>query len=333
MAIKKPVQFFSLVVCALLFSFFLIAGTAAAADEVNIRATANVPATDLMAGTMEHFLQVLNKKSNGKVKYEFFAGGVLGSIREVHESMKGNAIQMFAGTVGDLAPYDKLCDIGNFPYLYTSADEGNKVWEVIGPEFYEDLAKRSGWRVLYTWVGAPRDITAKKPITSPEDMKGLKIRVPNWPIFITYFQKYLKASPTVISFGELYSALKTGVIDAQENPVYRNISSGFYDVTPYNSQTHHAFDLNDVHVTEAFWQSLSPALQQLFRDAAAETRQWTLNESESKMSKSIEEAKAKFGAKMVKPDVAAFQKAAQGLENDYPYLQEYVQKIRALKKK
>ena len=286
-----------------------------------------------MAGSMAHFLEQLKQKSGGKVSYEFFAGGVLGWIREVHESMKGNVIQMFAGTVGDLAPYDKLCDIGNFPYLYTSADEGNKVWEIIGPEFYDDLAKRSGWRVIYTWVGAPRDITAKKPITSPNDMKGLKIRVPNWPIFITYFGKDLGASPTVISFGELYSALKTGVVDAQENPVYRSISSGFFEVTPYNIQTHHAFDLNDVHVSEAFWQSLSPELQPgrsgtlLPKPASGR-----LIESQNKMSQSIEEAKARFGAIMVEPDVAAFQKAAQGLEKDFPYLQGYVQKIRALKK-
>jgi len=332
MSKKESLKLFSLVVSALLFSFLLVSGAAAAMNEVHIRATSNTPATDLMAGSMEHFLKVLKEKSEGKVTYDFFPGGVLGSIREVHESMKGNAIQMFAGTVGDLAPYDKLCDIGNFPYLYTSADEGNKVWENIGPAFYDDLAKRSGWRVIYVWVGAPRDITAKNPIKTPEDMKGLKIRVPNWPIFITYFEKYLKASPTVISFGELYSALKTGVVDAQENPIYRNISSGFYDVTPYNILTHHAFDLNDVHVTEEFWQSLSPELQQLFRDAAVEARKWTLNESQRIMSQSVEEAKAKFDAKMVEPDVAAFQKAAQGLEKDYPYLQEYVEKIRALKK-
>ncbi len=318
-------------IALLVLALSLTSVMAEAAQKIQLRAAANVPAADLMADSMKHFLDVLKNKSNGQITYDYFPGGVLGSIREVHESMKGYAIHMFAGTVGDLAPYDKLCDIGNFPYLYTSADEGNKVWEQIGPEFYDDLAKRSGWRVLYTWVGAPRDITAKKPIKTPEDMKGTKIRVPNWPIFITYFKDKLEASPTVVSFGELFSALKTGVVDAQENPVYRNIASGFYDVTPYNIQTHHAFDLNDVHVTEAFWQSLDAETQQLFRDAAKEARAWTLEQSEKKMASSIDEAKAKFGTKFVEPDVAAFQKAAVGLENDYPYLKDMVMKIRALK--
>lgn len=328
---RIPLNLLSASITALLLIFFCSVNASAAIEKVNIRAGANVPAADLMAGSMEQFLKILKQKTDGKVSYEYFPGGVLGSIREVHESMQGQAIHMFAGTVGDLAPYDKLCDIGNFPYLYTSAEEGNKVWEQIGPDFYDDLAKRSGWRVLYTWVGAPRDITAKKPIKTPEDMKGLKIRVPNWPIFITYFQKNLKASPTVVSFGELFSALKTGVVDAQENPVYRNIASGFYDVTSYNIQTHHAFDLNDVHVTESFWQSLSPELQQMFRDAAREAREWTLKESEEKMAGSIDEAKAKFDAKMIQPDVAAFQRAAEGLEEDFPYLKDLVKKIRSLK--
>lgn len=331
MSRKLSFIFSSIFVALLVTGVCLVPQSSFAVEKLHIRAAANVPAADLMAGSMKKFLDVLEEKSNGQVTYDFFPGGVLGSIREVHESMKGYAIQMFAGTVGDLAPYDKLCDIGNFPYLYTSAEEGNKVWEQIGPEFYDELAGRSGWRVLYTWVGAPRDITAKKPIKTPEDMKGLKIRVPNWPIFITYFQDKLDASPTVISFGELFSALKTGVVDAQENPVYRNIASGFYDVTPYNIQTHHAFDLNDVHVTEAFWNGLSAEMKQLFRDSAKEAREWTLEQSESKMGQSIEEAKQKFDAKMVQPDIAAFQKAAEGLEDDYPYLKDMVKKIRALK--
>lgn len=324
------------ILCCCLLTSLLVAGLfltpkySFAADKVHIRATSNVPASDLMAGSMKKFLEILEVKSKGQITYDYFPGGVLGSIREVHESMKGYAIQMFAGTVGDLAPYDKLCDIGNFPYLYTSAAEGNKVWAQIGPEFYDDLAARSGWRVIYTWVGAPRDITAKKPIVTPADMKGLKIRVPNWPIFITYFQDRLNASPTVVSFGELFSALKTGVVDAQENPVYRSISSGFFDVTPYNIQTHHSFDLNDVHVTEAFWKGLTPEQQNTFKEAAKEAQEWTLQQSESKMGQSVDEAKAKFGAKMIQPDIALFQKAAEGLEESYPHLKDFVKKIRAL---
>src|SRR4030043_1861058 len=102
------------------FSYSGIAG--AVVDKVHIRAASNVAPTDLMAATMAHFLEILKTKSGGKVTYEYHPGGVMGSAREVHESMKGNAIQMFAGTVGDLAGYDKVCDISNFPYLFSSAD-------------------------------------------------------------------------------------------------------------------------------------------------------------------------------------------------------------------
>jgi len=184
--------------------------------------------------------------------------------------------------------------------------------------------------VLYTWVGAPRDVTAKKAIMKPEEMAGIKIRVPNWPIFITYFKNYLKASPTVVSFGELYTALKTGLVDAQENPIYRSRASGFYEVTPYNMRTQHCFDLNDVHVTEAFWKSLSPDLQKVFKEAAVETRAWTLSQSSTIIANSSAEAE-KAGAKMVQPDLAAWQKTAIGLENDFPYLSDLVKKLRAVK--
>lgn len=310
--------------------FFCSGVAGAVVDRVHIRAATNVAPSDLMAGTLAHFLEVLKTKGAGKITYEFHPGGVLGSAREVHEAMKGNAIQMFSGTVGDLAGYDKVCDISNFPYLFNSADQGNRVWEKIGPEFYDGVAKRAGWRILYTWVGAPRDLTAKKAITKPEEVAGLKIRVPNWPIFITYFRKYLKASPHVITFGELFTALKTGIVDAQENPVYRSMASGFYEVTPYNMRTQHCFDLNDVHVTQEFWNNLSPELQKLFTEAAAETRAWTLSESRKILEQSYGEAVTKHKAIMVEPDFAAFQKTAVGLEDDFPYLSEWVRKIRAV---
>jgi tripartite ATP-independent transporter DctP family solute receptor len=324
---NKTLLFVS-ILALVVFGYTGIAG--ALVDKVHIRAGVNVPPTDLMAGTLSHFLEVLKTKGAGNITYEFHPGGVLGSAREVHEAMKGNAVQMFSGTVGDLAGYDKVCDISNFPYLFNSADQGNRIWEKIGPEFYDGVAKRAGWRILYTWVGAPRDLTAKKMITKPEEVAGLKIRVPNWPIFITYFRKYLKASPNVITFGELFTALKTGIVDAQENPVYRSMASGFYDVTPYNMRTQHCFDLNDVHVTEEFWKNLSPGLQKIFTEAASETRAWTLNESRKLLDQSYGEAVAKYKAIMVQPDFAAFQKTAVGLEEDFPYLSDLVKKVRAL---
>ena len=263
--VKTSIKTMLLFASILVLVVFSYTGPASAVvDKVHIRAGANVPASDLMAGTLGHFLEILKTKGAGKITYEMHPGGILGSVREVHEAMKANAVQMFSGTVGDLAGFDRLCDISNFPYLFSSADQGNRAWEKIGPEFYDGLAKRAGWRVLYTWVGAPRDLTAKKSITKPEEVAGLKIRVPNWPIFITYFRKYLKMSPSVITFGELYTALKTGIVDTQENPVYRSMASGFFEITPYNIRTQHCYDLNDVHVTQEFWQNLSPELQKIF---------------------------------------------------------------------
>jgi TRAP-type transport system periplasmic protein len=324
-------KWFGLIAALALIIFCVTVSAQAAEDKVHIRATCNVPPGDLMGDTMGYFLKILKEKSGGKVTYEMHAGGVLGSIREVHESMKGKAIQMFAGTVGDLATYDKLCDISNFPYLYTSTEQGNKIWEKIGPEFYNGVAKRSGWRILYTWVGAPRDLTTKKPFTHPDQLAGLKIRVPNWPIFIAYFKNALKTSPTVVSFGELYTSLKTGVVDAQENPIYRSLASGLFEVTPFVIRTQHSYDLNDVHVTEEFWQSLSPSLQKLFMESAVEARAWTLNESSKIINISIGEAVNKAKINIIQPDIDAFQKAALGLENDFPYLKDLVQQIRSAK--
>ena len=309
----------------------MAAATQAAVDKVHIRAATNVPPTDLMAQTLEHFLKTLRDRSKGNVTYEYHPGGVLGGAREVHESMKAKAIQMFSGTVGDLGGYDPLCNISAFPYIYNDVDHGNRVWERPGPEFFDDLAKRSGWRVLYTYVGAPRDLTAKKLITEPSQLAGLKIRIPPFPIFVTLWKKYFKATPTVISFGELYTALKTGVVDAQENPVFRSLASEFFEIVPYNIRTRHVFDINDVHVTEEFWKGLSPELQKTFKEAAVETRQWTINENNKNMYESIGEAVVKQRTNMIEPNIEAFRMAMVGLEDDFPELKDTVRKVRSIK--
>jgi TRAP-type C4-dicarboxylate transport system substrate-binding protein len=95
-------------------------------------------------------------------------------------------------------------------------------------------------------------------------------------------------------------------------------------------RTSHCFDLNDVHVTEEFWKNLSPELQKLFTETAVETRAWTLNESRKILEQSYGEAVTKYKAIMVQPDFAAFQKTAIGLEDDFPYLSDWVKKIRAV---
>jgi TRAP-type C4-dicarboxylate transport system substrate-binding protein len=309
----------------LMLGLFLICFTGsvyAAVDKVHIRAATNVSATDLMATTMDHFLKVLKEKGKGKVTYEMHTGGVLGSTRDV-----GKAIQMFSGTVGDLVGYDAVCDISSFPYLYNDVDQANRIWERIGPEFYEGVAKRARWRVLYTWVGAPRDLTVKKLITEPSQVAGLKIRIPSSQIFTTLWKKYFKATPVTITFGELFTALKTGVVDAQENPIYRTVSAGFYDVVPYNIRTRHCYD----HVTEEFWQSLSPELQGVFKEAATETRQWTIDENTKTTYQSIGEAVVKYRANMIEPNIEAFRKATAGIEDDFPQLKDIVNKIRSSK--
>src|SRR5439155_16656039 len=134
---------------------------------------------------------------------------------------------------------------------------------------FRDLAngydKASGNHIVaLTYYGA-RQVTSNKPVAKPEDMKGLKIRVPDAPAYIA-FPKALGANPTPIAFAEVYLALQNGTVDAQENPLPTIRAKKFYEVQKYISLTGHIYDSLNTIVSGSLWKRLSDADKQMFSD-------------------------------------------------------------------
>jgi tripartite ATP-independent transporter DctP family solute receptor len=135
----------------------------------------------------------------------------------------------------------------------------------IGEDLFKELPAKIGVRIIDVWYLGTRQTTLRdKPASTPEEFKGIKLRAPGAPTYIEAV-RVLGANPTPMGFGEVYMALKTGVIDGQENPLTTIKSSKFYEVTKYLVLTSHMVDSIIPQINERTWKSLKPEFQKIDR--------------------------------------------------------------------
>ena len=185
------------------------------------------------------FAKIVSEKTDGNVAISVFPANQLGKQLESVEGCMYGTHDMVLTSDTVLSNWVQDMGILNLPFLFNDMWEVRKILD--GP-VGEKLAKQMeplGAVVIGWWDNGMRHITnSKLPVRTPADLKGLKIRVPEGEVFVDTF-KTLNAGPTVISFGELYSALQLGTVDGQENPPAHILTQKFYEVQKYVSRTGH----------------------------------------------------------------------------------------------
>ncbi|WP_158735837.1 TRAP transporter substrate-binding protein [Alteribacillus sp. YIM 98480] len=251
-----------------------------------------------------HFKELVENKSNGNIQVQVYPNEQLGSEAEMIESVTLNDLQMVASSA--FSQYDQRISVFELPYLFSSYEEA---WNVLDGKIGEKAAEpllENNLRILSYFENGFRHVTSNQPIESPNDLNGLKIRTPESPLSLGTF-KTLGANPTPMAFGELYTALQQGTVDAQENPVANIHSSKFQEVQKYLNFTGHQYMPLPVAVSEDFWQSLSPYSQNIVKDSAQEAAQYhrdLIVKNEDKMVKELQED----GMKVIEPDTEQFEK-------------------------
>lgn len=278
------------------------------------------------------FAELVEKKTGGKIKVEIFPNGQLGHDRDLTEGMALGTIQ--AGAIGSepLVSWAPKLKIVNLPYLFMSREHAYKVLDgPLGQEMTASLPAKGVRNLAYFENGFRQMTNSKKPINTPEDLKGLKIRVPQSPVSIAIF-KALGANPTPMSFGELYTALQQKTVDGQENPLSLINSSKFYEVNKYISITNHIYSPFLLIVSEKWYTSLSPDLQKAVQEAANEARDYERKVSAQQEKDLIDQLKEK-GALINTPDITLFRKATADVhkEFDNDYGTDFYAKILAAK--
>ncbi|MDI3478313.1 MAG: TRAP-type transport system periplasmic protein [Thermoanaerobacterium sp.] len=257
----------------------------------------------------EMFKKIVEEKTNNAITVKLYPGAVLGGEKDNIEQIKTGEIQM--SIFGDIltsifAPeYDPTV----IPFIFPDIESVYKYWNgPFGEKIKQALEQRGNVILIGLEKRGARNLTTNKEIKKPEDLKGLKIRVPEIPTWVTVW-KSLGTLPTSIAWNEVYSALQTKVVDAQENP-YENIySAKLYEVQKYTIKTEHLFNMFHWVVNKDFFNNLKPEYQQIILDAVKEATKWGDDQIEKK-EEELEQKLKEAGMKIIEVDKEAFRKAA-----------------------
>ncbi|WP_029909984.1 sialic acid TRAP transporter substrate-binding protein SiaP [Pelobacter seleniigenes] len=260
----------------------------------------------------------IKKRSNGKYEIEVFPASSLGKEVDINEGLSLGTVDIiytgnqFAGrTYGPIS-------IAGYPYVFRNLDHWKKF---MASDLFRDLAagyeKAAGHKVITATYYGQRHVTAKKEVSTPADMKGLKIRVPNAPAY-TIFPKATGANPTPIAFAEVYLALQQGTVDAQENPLPTIQAKKFYEVQKYINLTGHITDSLLLIVGGPLWDRLDDADRKLFHDVLMEAANNCTADVENKEKELVGWFEQQGNIVNQKVDVAAMQKATEEYYNSHP---------------
>ena len=227
--------------------------------------------TSRKGGGSTLFKQIVETETRGAVEVLVFPAGQLGGEREMTEAVKLGSIQMTMVS-GALANFYKEYQVLDIPYLFSSPPVAWKVLDGwFGKEMAEDCLKKTGMRVLGFGEAGYRNFTNSiRPIKTPADFKGLKIRVMESPVYITLV-KSLGATPTPIAWTETYTALQQKVADGQENPVSTIKYAKLNEVQKYMILDGHTYGIDFILINDKFYQSLPKDIQRTIRIAATTT--------------------------------------------------------------
>ncbi len=281
---------------------------------------------------VKHLGQLLAKSSGGSLTVKVFNKGALGSEKETIDQVKLGALAM---TRVHAAPLTAMCPkllVPALPFLYRSVEHMRKA--IDGPAGDELLTacEHQGLVGLAIYDAGARSIYAKKPIKTPLDAKGLKIRVPQTDLWIAAMTA-MGANPTPMPIGEVYTGLKTGLIDAAENNLPSYEGFRHMEAAKVYSRTEHAMTPDVLFISKRIWDKLKPEQQKQLREAARASVVVQRQAWDAQEAKSLEAAKA-AGAQLVDADKEAFRQAVAPVVAKFvntPDLQRLVKTIQDTK--
>jgi TRAP-type transport system periplasmic protein len=291
------------------------------AAEFVFKCGGSLPDGHPMAIRAREAMKAIKEESNGRLDITLYTNSLLGGDTAMISQTIAGALEMYILPLDLLAAKNPACGIFGVGYAFLGYDH---IWPAMDGElgnYLRNIASGIGFHVVHNcYDHGFREITARnKPIRTPEDLKGFKIRLPVAPYYISLFQ-HLGAAPTPINFSEVYSALQTGVVDGQENPLVLIDTAKLYEVQKYCSLTNHTWAGLNISFSNIAWNRLPRDLQKLserhFNEKALQERaDWQVM-----TAKEIEKLKGK-GMLFNAPDPKPFQDALRKT-NFYPEMKK-----------
>jgi tripartite ATP-independent transporter DctP family solute receptor len=232
----------------------------------------------LFAASAEEFAKRANAKLGNKAKVVVYGSSQLGGDRELLQKLKLGTVEIALPSTVMSSEAD-LFGVFEMPYLVKDRKHMQRIekdvfWKTLAP-----AAEAKGLKVLAVWENGYRHITnSKRPINTPADLQGIKLRVPEGKWRVKMFQAY-GANPSPMKLSEVFTALQTGVMDGQENPFTQIYSSKFQEVQKYLSLTGHVYTPAYVTVGAKKWASLPADVRSTLESVAKETQQFVYDKA------------------------------------------------------
>jgi tripartite ATP-independent transporter DctP family solute receptor len=257
----------------------------------------------------------IRKRTNGRFDITVFPASQLGNENQLNEALGFGAIDIIYVGINFVAATYPPLGISGAPFMLRDLDHWKAYRDSkLFSELVQGYDEKTRHKITALTYYGQRHVTANRRISKPEDMQGMKLRVPPAPLFLM-FTKSVGADATPIAFSDVYTALQQGLVDGQENPLPTIMAKKFYEVQSHIVLTGHITESMVTVIGSHVWNKLTPDDQKVFAE--------TLKEAASKATESIEASERilagefrKLGVTVVEPDREAFRKAAIPLHND-----------------
>ncbi|WP_199614177.1 TRAP transporter substrate-binding protein [Paenibacillus alkalitolerans] len=282
----------------------------------------------------EKFKKIVEEKSGGTLQVQIYDNSKLGAEKEFYDGVRNGTIEMGIPGLIMQADIPKMA-VGEWPFLFKDFAHAKKVFNgPVGKEMTEELESKHGVHPLAWSANGFRMFSTNKTIASLEEFKGLRLRMPNIPNYIT-LGKLLGANVTPMPISEVFTALEQKVVDGQDNPIATLKASGWYEVQSDVLESRHMFSPNLYIINAKLWNQLTAEQQQIIEEAAKVSAdyEWELLEKSYEDDKKFLQEK---GIKFTTPDdsfrqsmEAAVQPLYDEIFQKYPWAKEMVEKIKA----
>ena len=277
-------------ICALAFGI-----TSAKAEDPIILKFSHVVSPNTPKGKgADKFKELAEKYTNGKVKVEVYPNSSLYKDKEELEALQLGAVQMLAPSNSKFGPIGiKEFEVFDLPYLFDSYDELHKItYGKVGQDLFRKLEPKGIIGLAY-WDNGFMDMSANKPLRTPADFRGLKMRIQSSKVLDSQMRA-LGAIPQVMAFSEVYQALQTGVVDGTENPPSNLYTQKMHEVQKYLTLSDHHYLGYAVIVNRKFWDGLPPDIRKTLDQAMVDTTKY-VNEIAQKENDDALEAVRRSG--------------------------------------
>ena len=299
------------VLTAAILSLVLAASCSRHLEEKIIRVAYVSGPTELLHTAAEEFARRVAEKSAGRLRVKLYPGGQLGNDREIAEGLKLRSIDISITGCAIIGWYAPEYGLVEAPFLWRDYAHVEGIWNgPIGTELRETMQQNAGIRMLYPWYRGPRYLTTtEKKVTRPDDLSGMKLRVPELEVYIKSWQTF-GANVTPLPFNDMFMALKLGVVEGQENPLATIYGCNLHEVQQYIMETRHLIGFYVFCVGTYFDERFTEEERTVILTAAREATDWhnkEVEQSEAEYRRKLEEG----GVEFVPVDQEAFRTLAR----------------------